>query len=289
MIGYALTNAAVREGTEVYAVVRPDTGRKDRIVESSLVHPVFGSLESLSEIKDIPADCDALYHFAWAGTDKANRDNPKIQEKNIQYTLDAIELAEKYGCHRFIGAGSQAEYGPKYDLIDEQTKCDPVSSYGIAKYAAGKLSGILCERKGMEHIWGRIFSVYGPHDNRGTMIDQAISSWNKGETAFFSAAVQMWNYLHETDAGEMFYRLGSEKIQSGTWLIANDQSMVLRDYITIMMDAYGAGAKAEFNEPGADKVPGLNVNIQRTVDALSYSPKIDFKEGIAAVIKGFTI
>ena len=44
MLGTALTEVAVREGTEVYAVIRPNTKRSDRLIPSPLVHPVDGSL-----------------------------------------------------------------------------------------------------------------------------------------------------------------------------------------------------------------------------------------------------
>lgn len=187
MIGIALTEVAIREGTEVYAIIRPDTKRRDRIIKSPLVHVIYGSLESLNEVNEIPEDCDAFYHFAWSGTKKTERDNPQIHEKNIKYALDAVELAKKCGCHRFIGAGSQAEYGPVDGIIDETTKFNPVTAYGIAKYAAGILSKKMCEQKGIKHIWGRIFSVYGPHDNEETMLSYAIDCFERGETAKFSA------------------------------------------------------------------------------------------------------
>lgn len=284
MIGTALIETAVRNQTEVYAVVRPDTSRIGRIAKSPLVHTIEGTLERMQEIDAIPGDCDALFHFAWAGTGRSDRDDPELQEKNIRYTLEAVELAEKCGCKRFVGAGSQAEYGPVYEVIDEDTKCAPAISYGIAKYSAGILSRKLCERKNIAHVWGRIFSVYGPHDNKGTMLDYAIDCFQKGETAKFSSAVQSWNYLYEADAGEMFYRLGEAHFPTGTWLIANPESMPLRSYIETMMEVYGNGAKAEF-APQNGMPAGLNVNMSRTLAHLHYLPQVRFRDGIRKMIE----
>ncbi len=280
MLGVALTEVAVREGAEVYAIVRPDTKRNDRIISSPLVHTVYGSLDNLKNIDSLPTDCDAFYHFAWAGTGKESRDDATLQERNIAYTLDAVELAAKAGCRRFVGAGSQAEYGPVDGIIDESTKYAPVLAYGIAKYAAGILSRKLCDKLNMEHVWGRIFSVYGPHDNVGTMLDYAIQCWKKGETAKFSAATHYWNYLYESDAGEMFYRMGKQEVPSGTWFVAHPESKVLREYINSMRDAYGEQAKVEFASTSASIPAGLNVKMAHTLSAIKYYPKIDFENGI---------
>ena len=55
---------------------------------------------------------DTFYHIAWGYTGAARNKSTRLQSKNIDYTLDAVEAAAKLGCKRFIGAGSQAEYGP---------------------------------------------------------------------------------------------------------------------------------------------------------------------------------
>jgi nucleoside-diphosphate-sugar epimerase len=284
MIGVALTEVAVRENAEVYAIIRPGTSRTDRIVTSPKVHVVYAELDSLEDVSGIPSDCDVFYHLAWAGTGRTQRDDAQIHEKNIKYTLDAVNLAKKAGCKRFVGAGSQAEYGPVDGIIDINTKYEPVMAYGIAKFAAGKLAEKLCTENNMEFVWGRIFSVYGPHDNAGTMLDQAISSFLKRENASFSAATQMWNYLYESDAGEIFYRLGKSEVKPGTYLVAHNESMPLKEYIKVMMSVYGPEARADF-APITNPAPlGLNVDAASTFEAIDYVPKVSFEQGIKKMI-----
>lgn len=285
MIGVATIDAAIHNGVEVYAIIRENTKRKERLPKSQLIHVLHGTLDTLLQIDGVPDSADVFYHFAWAGTSKMDRDNPYVQEKNIRYTMDAVELAGKIGCKRFVYAGSQAEYGPVEGVIDEDTPFAPLLSYGVAKYTAGLLSKKLCQRKGIKHVWGRIFSVYGPHDNDGTMLDYAIKCLDNDETAKFSSATQFWNYLYETDAGEMFYRLGQNDIPTGTYLIANCESKILKDYIEIMMNEYGDDAKAEFASAGTDRVFGLNVDVSRTVECLNYRPKVNFEKGIKNMIE----
>ena len=285
MIGTALIEVAVREKTEVYAIIRPKTNRIDRLISSPLVHIVYGELDELMQIKDIPSDCDVFYHFAWAGTSKQTRDDPDIQEQNIRYTLDAVELARKTGCRRFVGAGSQAEYGPVYEIIDENTKFAPITSYGISKYAANILSRKSCEKLGLEHVWGRIFSVYGPHDNEGTMIKYAIDCWEKGEVARFSAGTQYWNYLYESDAGEMFFRMGQKDVKADTYFVANYKSIQLKEYLRVLMTTYGNTAKADIAKDNKVPIYGLNVDMTKTISAIGIIHQLSFKNGIIKILE----
>ena len=76
-----------------------------------------------------------------------------------------MRAANALGCKRFIGAGSQAEYGPMdVERISPDSPTNPSTPYGASKLASYYLAGMLCRELGMECIWPRIFSVYGIHE-----------------------------------------------------------------------------------------------------------------------------
>ena len=198
MVGAALVKECLKNNVETLVVVRAGCKKLKRLPKSALIKVVECDLDQIASLQ-IKGSFDICYHFAWAHTSKENRDNPSLQEENVRYTLDVVELAARAGCRKFIGAGSQAEYGSVGHLITPDTPADPQTAYGAAKYAAGILSRKLCAKYGMMHIWGRIFSVYGKNDNEGTMLSYAIGQFLKGEPAMLSAATQMWDYLYEED------------------------------------------------------------------------------------------
>ena len=283
MIGTALINECIRNHCEVLAIVRNGTRRLDRLQKSDLICIEYADLDCLDCVNGNGKTWDVFYHFAWGHTNKNERDNPIAQEDNIKTTLQAVELAHRLGCKRFIGAGSQAEYGRINGVISADTHANPITAYGISKYAANMLSRRYCEQLGMKHIWGRIFSVYGINDNENTMLNYAIDQFIEGKTAEFSSATQMWNYLYETDAGMFFYLLGVKDVESGIYCIANSQSRVLREYIEELQTAYGESAKCSFTRPSAD-VYSLQADIEKTIQATGYKPKTGFDEGIRKVI-----
>ena len=283
MIGVALARQCLSRGHEVLALAREGTPRIDRLQVCGGLRVEWADLRTLDNVRGDGKPYDVCFHLAWGGTGKAERDDPTSQEKNIRATLDAVNMARRLGCRSFIGAGSQAEYGPVEGVISADTPVDPQSAYGMAKLAAGMLSRKLCTQLGMKHIWARIFSVYGPNDNDGTMLNYAIDQFLRGQTAKFSAAVQMWNYLHEEDAGAMFCLLGELDVEPGIYCIANPESAVLRTYIETLRDVFGGDARCEFAPP-VPGTAGLNVDMKKTLDAIGYTPRVSFREGIADVI-----
>lgn len=288
MIGAALIREALEhQNVEIYAIVRPDSERLCRLPDSPAVHVIESEIGDLSRCNKIPS-ADVFYHFAWEGTGKRDRDDTRIQERNIQYSLDAVELAYRCGCRSFIGAGSQAEYGIVTDTITEETAADPFLAYGMAKLASCMLCGRSCEQKGIRFIWGRIFSVYGINDNAGTMLDYAIECFRNGSEAVFSAATQMWNYLYETDAGRIFYLLGRVEEASGIYNIANKQSQPLRIYIDTLAKVaekcLGYAPHYRFREEQAENTVSLKPDVSKLIKTVGDPEMTAFEEGTEKMI-----
>lgn len=283
MIGVALTKRCIENGDEVLAIVREGTSRLKRLPNSELLKLVYADLDALNKVTGDGDKYDVFYHFAWAHTNKQERDDAILQEKNIRYTLDAVELAHRLGCDRFIGAGSQAEYGRVDTVIDEETICNPLLAYGMAKLSANYLSKKLCDKYEMEHVWGRILSVYGINDNVGTMIDYALNSFAKNEKTLFSSGNQMWNYLFEDDAGEIFYKLGALPNVKGTYCVANKESDKLKVYVNQMAEVVGKTYLVEFDQNV--NALGLEVNLKKLLDKIGDISFTTFENGIKKIIE----
>jgi nucleoside-diphosphate-sugar epimerase len=147
MIGTALIKQCIQNNIKVLAFVRSGSSRINRMPNSDLVTVIECDLDGLAGFEtpsDIPLPIDVFYHIGWDATDKQRRNSCDKQLKNIKYTLDAVQLTKRLGCKRFIGTGSQAEYGNSHQPLNAAVPVNPEMAYGVAKYAAGKLSQIEC-------------------------------------------------------------------------------------------------------------------------------------------------
>jgi nucleoside-diphosphate-sugar epimerase len=207
MIGIALIKQCIQNSIRVLAFVRPGSSRINRIPNSDLITIAECDLDSLAGFSissDVIPPIDVFYHIGWDATDKKGRNSCGKQLKNIKYTLDAVSLAKLLDCKRFIGAGSQAEYGNSSKPLNRNAPVNPEIAYGVAKYAAGKFSKIECERLQLEYIWIRILSVYGINDNDDTLIKTFINKCKNNQPMPLSSCTHIWDYLYEDDAGRAY-------------------------------------------------------------------------------------
>lgn len=286
-IGIALIQQLVKEAIHVTVVCHRDSHRINRIPNSSYVNVIECDLEEIKTLPDMVSDSyDVMYHLAWANTFGEGRNDIDSQMRNIQYTLDVVEVAAQLGCKRFVGAGSQAEYGRYEGKLSDSTATFPENGYGIAKLCAGQLSRIRCEQLGMEHIWTRVLSVYGPYDGAATMISSVISQMLQGEKATCTLGEQMWDYLYAKDAGRAFYLLGQSGMNGKIYCIGSGKARPLKEYIEIIRNEIDETLEIGFGEiPYGDRqVMYLCADIDELTKDTGFEPLYTFEKGIVETI-----
>ena len=292
-IGLALTEECVRRGIEAYVFVRRDSARIGRIPEHPLVHRIYCALDEMKglDVKDIPT-LDVFYHFAWMKAFGEEARNDLItQIRNTEYAVESVGLAKRLGCFRYIGAGSQAEYGRKNGALKSDTPCDPENGYGIAKLAAGQLTRLECEKQGMEHIWTRVLSVYGPGDGDGTLVMSVIKDALEGRAPACTRAEQIWDYLYSGDAGKAFLMLGNKGVPGKTYVLGSGKALPLREHIDRICEASAeiSGIKQVSPDYGArpygeKQVMYLLADTGELAKDTGFEPDTSFDEGIRKTI-----
>lgn len=292
MLGLALINECIEREIKVLAIARRESKRLARIPKSEYVEIVLCNQEEISDLDTSGMDrYEVYYHFAWGNVRAEERRNTVLQEPNIGYTFDAVYLAKRLGCRRFVGAGSQAEYGRVSGVIGPDTPANPEVAYGIAKYAAGKMAMILCDSLEMECIWTRTFSVYGLGDNDTTLIMYAIGKLLKGERPIFTKAEQKWDYLYSKDAGKAFLMIGEKGKKGKIYCIGSGKSRPLSEYIYMLREAIDSKLPLGIGE--IEYTPMQVMNLQADISDLKkdtgFEPRYSFKEGIRETIEWFKI
>lgn len=286
-IGIAMIRECIRQGREVVAICHKNSGRISYIPTSPLVTIVECDLQNLKELQaDTVGPCDFFFHLAWAGTTGAARNDMQLQTKNIQYTLDAVELAVRLGCSVFVGAGSQAEYGLTNTKLTPDTPVKPETGYGMAKLCAGQMSRHLCKERNIRHIWMRILSIYGPYDGPNSMLSITINKLLKDERPVFTKGEQIWDYLYSEDAAKAML-LAAEKGKDGAvYCLGSGMGRQLREYIEIVRNLTNKDIKLQFGEvPYAKRqLMYLCADISSLTKDTGFLPCTEFEDGIEKTI-----
>lgn len=286
-LGTALVRELIENDIEVLVFCREGSKRNNNIPESSLVHKLYCDLEGLSTIQnDTGKEYDVFYHFAWDGTINPYRNDMFLQNKNVKYALDAVDCAKRFGCKKFVGAGSQAEYGRFEGVLKPDTPCFPENGYGIAKLCAGQMTREHAHQIGLEHVWVRILSLYGPNDGTQSLVMSTINKLMNGEVPQFTKGEQMWDYLYSGDAARAFRLVGERGMDGKIYPLGSGIAKPIKEYIETIKDVVSPGTELKYGDiPYSDKqVMYLQANISELQKDTGWIPKIGFEEGIKSVV-----
>lgn len=286
-IGTALCLELANSGVLVYAVCRPGSQRAAAIPKHERIIRIDCDVAQLDRLPElIPNGADAFYHFAWAHTIGPGRNDMPAQIDNIHYTIDAVHAAKALGCQVFIGAGSQAEYGRVEGSLKPDTPCFPENGYGMAKLCAGQMSRVECQKLGLDHVWPRILSVYGPGDGPNSMISSVIAQLLQGKKPALTQGIQRWDYLYSGDAARAFRLMAQHGVDGKIYPLGSGQARELRSYICILRDQIDPQLSLGFGEiPYSPlQVMHLQADITSLQADTGFLPSTSFETGIKQTI-----
>ena len=285
MIGSAIAREALKEGYTVLCIIRKDTKRVDSLPKSERLKLLHLNLDEY-KTAGIHEKADILFHLAWNKTFGDGRDDIDAQMNNIQWTLDAVRLADILGCSVFVGAGSQAEYGIVSCPLTAATPANPESGYGIAKYTAGKLSRLLCSQLAIRHNWIRIVSTFGINDSPYYLIPHVIEELQKSGSVELTKCEQIWDYLYCDDAARAFLAVGKKGAADRVYTLGSGQPRKLSDYITALRNIVRPDGALKFG--AKDYYPHqpmyLSANISMLTGDTGWKPEISFEQGIIKLL-----
>ena len=287
VIGSALTRELISHGIEVLLITNPNSKRNKEIIKDPLISVLPCSMNDYSNLENtFGKQYDAFYHLAWAGAVGAKRGDILLQEQNIKDALDAVELAKRFGCQKFIGAGSQAEYGRFEGRLTPNTPVHPENGYGYAKLCAGQMTRDLAHQNGMEHYWVRVLSVYGPRDNPNSMVMSTITKLKNGEVPKLTPAEQKWDYLYSSDAASAFRVIGEHGKDGEVYVLGSGQAHPLVEYIKSIRDVVSPDSQLGIGEIPYSPNQVMYLCADTTsLNNLGWRAQVPFKQGIRRILQ----
>ncbi len=275
--GYSTTIELLNRGYEVFAILRPGSEHNARFKSfGDNLHLIELDCSEFDKICDsVDTECDIMYHLAWFG----RRDDFKAQKNNVDYCLMALESASSLGCKRFVGIGSQAEYGFTDELIKENTFPHPINAYGAAKLAALNLSQIRSKQLGIEWVWGRIFSLYGDNEPSGRLFPDLIRTLRLNNPVNLSSCEQNWDYLHVRDGASAILSIGERGFAGEVYNIANGNYKPLKCFVEEARSVLNSNSEIIYG-PRAVPFISLQPDVSKISEHTGWLPKISFREGV---------
>lgn len=275
----------IEQGHDVAALLRPGARSwrlSDKLGQLSVIG---GSLDDLAGLTN-GLRCfrpDAVVHMAWRGVGNSDRNN-KDQARNVVDAVELIDLAADAGATIFVGAGSQAEYGPYDRAIVESDPPRPTTLYGIAKLSSCLMAERRCAERKLRFAWLRIFSIYGPRDNDSWLIPSLIRTLRANGHMALTGCEQRWGFLHARDAAAAVRLVLANPRAEGVYNLGSPEAPPLRETVTRLRDLIGAGDLGFGEVPyRPDQVMVLAADVKR-LEGLGWHPAVELEQGLRETV-----
>jgi nucleoside-diphosphate-sugar epimerase len=286
-LGAALVARLLAAGGRVAVIARQDSPNLKRLPDHPSLLVVNGDFSDVGAWQEPLAGftAEVFYHLAWNGVGNSYRNDPR-QTANIEPSLETLRLARELGCRRWVGTGSQAEYGPLNRRISEIDPPEPTSLYGAAKAATCLLTQVLGKQLGIEPVWARVFSTYGPGDNSGWMLVDVIRQLLDGQRPALTPGEQLWDYLYVDDAADALFAMGKIENLSGIYNLGSGQSRTIRSIAEMARDLINPELPLGFGEIPyrPDQVMHLEADIDKLIKDTGWRPQVSLEAGIRNLV-----
>lgn len=158
----------------------------------------FLKLDLLKSCEDknlykILGEPDCIIHLAWRnGFDH----KAKSHLEDLPYHYSFLKNMIDSGCKSISIMGSMHEIGYFYGEVRNDTPCNPLSLYGIAKNALRQAVMTYCEGKDVSLKWLRAFYVTGDDRNNNSVFSKILKLSEEGKKTFpFTSGLNKYDFL----------------------------------------------------------------------------------------------
>ncbi len=287
-VGRHLVRALARHSIEITAVVREISDKTEFLRSYPSVRILVCPLVNLGELPVMlgkAEDETVFYHLGWEGTAGEARANHQVQLANVSYTLDALETAQRTGCDGFVGAGSLMEYESTAAVYDLTANPSQANIYSTAKLTAHYMSRIKAADGNIRYVWPYITNAYGEDEVSARFLNTTVRNILTGQEMNFSAATQLYDFIHIDDVAEAFYLVGQYGKNGKTYCVGSGAPRSLKEYIIAIRDAIDKRLLLRFGDKPGICLEAKYFDTASLVQDTGFQPKVSFGEGIERVKK----
>jgi nucleoside-diphosphate-sugar epimerase len=231
---------------------------------------------------------EIIIHSAWNGVSASDRDDWEVQFSNIDFALTLLQIAKKSKVKKFIGFGSQAEYGNFSGIIDENYPLNPNSAYASAKTAVSQIIDNYCSINKINWHWFRLFSFFGELESNTWLIPTLIEKISSLQKMEMTPGEQKYAYMYVGDLARIIGKIVEFDISSGIYNISSSTAISLLELTNKILEIIKP-AESQINFGAIPYRPNQSMHIQGSILKLERElgekiDEIDFNDSLSKVV-----
>jgi nucleoside-diphosphate-sugar epimerase len=289
-VGGALTRRLADQGNEVHLLLRSGSNRQ-RLegLTGVRIHEV--DLRDNAGVDRIVAEVRPriIYHCAVYGGFAFQNETAAIFDINLRGTMHLLQACERVGFDLFVNTGSSSEYGIRNNPMAEDDAGFPLGDYGVAKCAATMYCRSEALLKELPIITLRLFSPYGPWDDRRRFVPYLIQTLAAGGMPLLSTPRSVRDYIYIDDVLDLYQAVTESAVVPGeVYNAGSGRQHSLGEVAEIVRRILGGPEPVWGQKPSQRTEPEMWVaDISKAKARFGWRPKRSLEEGLRGTVEWF--
>jgi nucleoside-diphosphate-sugar epimerase len=295
-IGSNTVDELVRRGHSVVVLDDLSSAKEDNLAEiRNKITFIKGSITDIEVVRKAMHEAEYVLHLgARTSVPRSVKDPIDTNKINIEGTLNVLVAAKELKVKRVVFAASSSAYGetptlPKVETMQPQ----PISPYGVTKYA-GELYGQTFGRcYGLENVSLRYFNIFGPRQDPSSPYSGVLAKFCRAfledtQPLVFGDGEQTRDFTYVENAVQANLLACEAPNASGkVFNVGVGERISLNEVLRELGKITGKRLEAKYEPPRDGDIRDSQADISQARECLAYDPQVSFEEGLARTFEWY--
>ncbi len=288
-IGSNTVDELVRRGHGVVVLDDLSAGKEENLAEvRNKITFVKGSITDLETLQKVTHQADYVIHLAArTSVPRSVKDPIETNRTNVDGTLNVLIAARDNKVKRIVYAASSSAYGETPTLPKtEDMQPQPISPYGVSKFAGELYAQTFGRCYGLENVSLRYFNIFGPRQDpdspySGVLSRFATAFLDDVQPTIFGDGNQTRDFTYVENAVQAnLLACEAPGVMGEVFNIGTGHSISLNQTMELFRRLSGKQLQAHCEAPRDGDIRDSLADISRAKEILGYEPEVTFEEGL---------
>jgi UDP-glucose 4-epimerase len=296
MIGSTIVDQLIeRDAARVVVLDNLVRGRRAnlaRALESGLVTLVEGDIRSASQLGEVMAETDVVFHEAAIRITQCAEEPRMALEVLVDGTFNVLEAAVAAKVRKVVAASSASVYGcaEAFPTREDHHPWDNRTFYGAAKLFNEGMLRSFYDMHGLDYVALRYFNVYGPRMDVHGVYTEVLVRWMERIAAgqpplILGDGSQTMDFVFVDDVARANILAAEADVTDEVFNVAAGVEVSLTDLAHALLEVMGSDLTPEYGpERKVNAVPRRLADTHRAARQLAFDAEIDLKQGLKQLV-----